>query len=90
MVSRVKADVESLEHHVQYIKNRCESMLEDSYKFSTDASATSWKDNNSELVLDVYGGVARSLESIIQIMDGASEILNKQVGCLKDYYNVVI
>ena len=90
MISRVRADVESLEYHVKCIKNHCETMLEDSYKFSKNASANSWNDNNAELVLDVYGGVARSLENIIQIMDGASEILDRQVGCLKDYYSVVI
>lgn len=90
MVSQVKADVESLEYHVKSIKRDCEAMLESSKKFSSNVSGSVWSDNNAGLAVDVYGRVAHSLENVIQILDGASEILDRQVGCLKDYYNVII
>ena len=88
MVSRVKADIESLAYHVNCIKRHCEAILEGSQKFNSNVSNSAWSDNNSEFALDIYGGVAHSVENIIQIMDGASVILDQQVNCLKDYYNV--
>lgn len=90
MGSSVKADIESLESHITCIRNRCEAMLEGSKKFSSNVTGSVWSDNNSERAIDVYASVARSIENIIQILDGSSVILEKQTVCLRDYYNVNI
>ena len=90
MSGYVRADISALAQHVNQIKWNCDAMVDASRKFSSSSSDLTWSDNNSEYVVEIYERVAKTIEGIIQTLDGVSVILNKQIEHLEAYASVQI
>ena len=90
MSGYVKADISSLAQQVNQIKWNCDAMVDASRKFSSSSSNLMWSDNTVDRVVDLYEQAAEIIEDIIQTLDGASVILNRQIEHLEAYASVKI